>query len=127
VGAWTGSARFENNFKGYTGTGYITGLTTMGSSVGLNIAATRAGAQQLTYRVANSSGRPSSLAVRALDPATGKVNGTTTLHVPSAPAWTTWQRVPVSLMMGAGTNLVVCSVESSANGAINLDSISRAS
>ncbi len=30
---------------------------------------------------------------------------------PSTPAWTSWQTVPVTLTMAAGTNLVVCSVE----------------
>jgi hypothetical protein len=59
--------------------------------------------------------------VQALDPATGSPNGTATLSVPSASAWSSWQTVPVTLTMAAGTNLVVCSVETSDQGAVHLD------
>jgi alpha-glucosidase len=123
VGAWAGSARFENTFGGHKGTGYITGLDTEGSSVAVAIAVPSAGSHQVLYRVANSTGRPSTPTVRALDPATGKVHGTALLHVPSTPAWTSWQTVPVTLPMAAGTNLVVCSVDTSDQGGVNLDYI----
>ena len=126
VGAWAGSARFEKTFPGHEGMGYVTGLDTEGSSVGVGIAVHGAGRQQLAFRVANSSGRPSSLTMRALDPATGKVHGTATLNVPSTPAWTSWQTVPATLTMADGTNLVVCSVEKSDAGAVNFDSLALA-
>jgi hypothetical protein len=41
--------------------------------------------------------------------------------VPSASSWSSWQWVPLTLTMAAGTNLVVCSVETSGRGAVNLD------
>jgi len=75
---------------------------------------------------ANATGSPSTLTVRALDLKTGAVHGTTTLHVPSASAWTSWTSVPVTLHMAAGTNLVVCSVESSDQGGVNLDYLALA-
>ena len=121
VGAWAGSARFENTFGGHQGMGYVTGLDTEGSSVAVAISVPSAGSRRLLCRVANSTGSPSTLTVRALDPATGNVHGTATLSVPSTPAWTSWQTVPVTLTMAAGTNLVVCSVETSDQGAVNLD------
>ena len=37
VGAWAGSARFENTFGGHSGMGYVTGLDTEGSSVAMAI------------------------------------------------------------------------------------------
>ena len=77
-----------------------------------------AGSRRLISHVANSTGSPSALTVRALDPATGNLHGTATLDVASTPAWTSWQTVPVMLTMAAGTNLVVCSVD---QGAVNLD------
>jgi hypothetical protein len=126
VGAWAGSAGFENTFRGHTGMGYVTGLDTEGSSVAVAIAVHSAGKHALLCRVANSTGRPSSLTVRVLDPATGTVHGTATLHVPSTPAWTSWQTVPVTLTMADGTNLVVCSVETSDTGAVNLDHLALA-
>jgi hypothetical protein len=123
VGAWAGSARFENTFGGHTGMGYITDLDTVGSSVGLAISVPRAGTRRLMCRVANSTGSQSSLSVRALDPATGHLNGTTTLEVASTPAWASWQTVPVTLPMAAGTNLVVFGVETHGQGGVNLDAV----
>ena len=126
VGAWGGSARFENTFGGHEGMGYVTGLDTEGSRVAVAISVHGAGRHQLLCRVANSTGKPSSLTVRALDPATGKVHGKATLHVPSTPAWTSWQTVPVTLSMADGTNLMVCSVETSDKRAVNLDYLALA-
>jgi hypothetical protein len=126
VGAWAGSARFENTFAGHTGMGYVTGLDTVGSSVAVAIAAPRAGSRQLLCRVANSTGSPSEVTVSALDPETGKAHGTATLTVPSTQAWTSWQTVPVTLTMAGGTNLVVASVGSSDQGAVNVDHFSLA-
>ena len=126
VGALAGSARFENTFGGHEGMGYVTGLETQGSSVGLAISVPSAGSRRLLCRVANATGSPSTLTVRALDPATGDPHGTATLHVPSATAWTAWRTVPVRLTMAAGTNLVVCSVESSDQGSVNLDYLALA-
>jgi glucan 1,6-alpha-isomaltosidase len=123
VGAWAGSARFAKTFGGHTGMGYVAGLDTQGSSVAVAISVPTAGAQQLLCRVANSTGSPSELTVSALDPITGNVNGTAMLSVPSTPAWTTWQTVPVTLTMETGTNLVVCSVETPDQGGVNLDYI----
>jgi hypothetical protein len=121
VGAWAGSARFEKTFGGHTGMGYVTGLDTAGSSVAVAISAKNAGPHHLLCRVANSTGSPSALTVRALDPTTGNLHGTATLNVPNTPAWTAWQTVPVTLAMAAGTNLVVCSVDAADQGGVNLD------
>ncbi len=126
VGAWTGSARFENTFGGHKGMGYVTGLDTEGSSVAVAILVPSAGSRRILSRVANATGSPSTLTARALDPVTGHLHGTATLYVPSTPVWTSWQTVPVSLAMAAGTNLVLWSVEASDHGAVNLDSLALA-
>jgi glucan 1,6-alpha-isomaltosidase len=123
VGAWAGSARFENTFGGHEGAGYVTGLDVEGSSVALAISVSRPGSRRLLCHVANATGGPSTVTVQALDPVSGKVRGTATLRVPSERAWTSWRTVPVRLTMAAGTNLVVCSVEHSDQGAVNLDYI----
>jgi alpha-glucosidase len=121
VGAWAGSARFENTFGGHEGLGYVTGLDTKGSSVAVAIAAPHAGNHRLLFHVANATGTSSKLAIRALDPATGVPLGTAELSVPSASSWSSWRTVPVTLAMAAGTNLVVCSGGTSGRGAVNLD------
>jgi hypothetical protein len=126
AGAWAGSARFGNTFGGYQGVGYVTGLDTEGSSVAVAISVPSAGNRRILCRVANSTGRPSTLTLRALDPVTGAVNGSATLSVPSTSAWTSWQTVPVGLGMGDGTNLVVCGVEKSDRGSVNLDYLALA-
>ncbi len=126
VGAWAGSAGFGNTFGGHEGMGYVTGLETEGSSVAVAISVPKARSTRIECRVANATGSASTLTVRALDPKTGDVHGTTILHVPSASAWTTWRTVPVTLRMAAGTNLVVCSVESADQGGVNVDAFALA-
>jgi hypothetical protein len=126
VGAWAGSAGFGNTFGGHEGMGYVTGLTTEGSSGAVAISVPKAGNRRLVFRAANATGSLSTLTVRALDPKTGHVHGTATLHVPNAAAWTSWSDVSVTLAMAAGTNLVVCSVESAAQGGVNLDYVALA-
>jgi hypothetical protein len=121
VGAWAGSARFGNTFGGHEGMGYVTGLDTKGSSVAVALSVPKAGNRRVVCHVANATGSPSTLTVRALDHETGRVHGSTILHVPSASAWTLWRSVPVTLGLAAGTNLVVCGVESSDQGGVNLD------
>jgi len=126
VGAWGGSARFENTFGGHEGMGYVTGLDAEGSSAAVAISVPSAGHRRLLCHVANATGSVSTLTVRALDPQTGKVHGSATLSVPSKPVWHAWSAVPVALIMGAGTNLVVCSVEKPDHGAVNLDYLALA-
>jgi hypothetical protein len=104
--------------------GYVTGLSDVGSSVGVGIAVDQAGSHQLHFRAANSTGKKATMTVRALDPATGRAHGEALLQVPSTSAWDTWRSVPVMLTMVEGTNLVVCSVETPEQGGINLDNIS---
>jgi glucan 1,6-alpha-isomaltosidase len=126
VGAWAGSARFENTFGGHEGMGYVTDLQNVGSSVAMGIAVAKAGARRLSCRVANATGSPSALTVRARNPETGHVHGSAVLRVPSTSAWTSWQTVPVTLTMAAGTNLVVLGVESTEQGGVNLDYVALA-
>jgi hypothetical protein len=126
VGAWAGSARFENTFGGHEGMGYVTDLENEGTSVAVGIAAPKASTRRLLCRVANATGSPSALTVRALDPATGLMHGTAILHVPSSSAWAAWRTVPVTLRTAAGTNLVVFSVDSAEQGGVNLDYVALA-
>ena len=122
VGAWAGSARFENTFGGHEGMGYVTGLDTEGSSVAVAIAVHGAGRQptpvprRQRHRPSVVADRPRARSRDRQRPRHGHAPR------PSTPAWTSWQTVPVTLTMAAGTNLVVCSVEPSDPGAVNLDS-----
>ena len=94
--------------------------------VAVALSVPKAGNRRVVCHVANATGSPSTLTVRALDPETGRVHGSTILHVPSASAWTVWRSVPVTLDMAGGTNLVVCGVEAADQGGVNLDYLTLA-
>ncbi len=68
VGAWAGSARFENAFAGHEGMGYVTGLDAEGSSVALAISVQKAGSHRIRCHVANATGSPSELTLRRARP-----------------------------------------------------------
>jgi hypothetical protein len=121
VGAWAGTARFENTFHGYEGSGYVTGLDTPGSSVTLAIAAASEGMFGLECHVANATGSTSVIEVVSLDPDSGKQTGTARLQVPSTAEWTDWQTVAVTLRLSAGDNLVVFGYGPRSSGSVNID------
>ena len=126
VGAWAGSAGFENTFGGHEGMGYVTDLETVGSSVAVGICGPEAGSRRLVCRVANATGSPSTLTVRALDPETGHVARHRDPPRAEHVGVDRVADVPVTLAMAAGTNLVVFSVESSDQGGVNLDYVALA-
>ena len=106
VGAWAGSARFENTFGGNEGMGYVTGLDPRGAAWPWPSRCRGPAVAESCATWPTPPGARPRLTVRALDPERGGPHGTTTLHVPSTSAWTTWRTVPVTLTMGAGTNLL---------------------
>lgn len=75
VGAWQGTARFENTYAGYEGLGYVTGLNSPGSSMTLAIAVKKAGRHKLDCHVANTTGSVSILKVISSDPTNGHQYG----------------------------------------------------
>ena len=121
VGAWSGSARFDNTFPGFEGLGYVTGLDQPGSSVALAIAVPEAGRYHLDCHVANATGRSATLTVTASDPASGRQHGTGRLKVPTAPQWTTWRTVTATLEWGGWTNLITIAHGPQDRGSLNVD------
>ena len=122
VGTLAGTARFENSAHNYTGSGYVTGLDTPGSSIGMAIAVETAGTHVVTCHVANGSGETAGLAVTALDAHTGVGHGSGHLTLAPSLFWSDWYDVGVSLHLKAGTNLVVLSSETALAG-LNVDSV----
>ncbi len=113
VGAWAGSARFENTFAGHEGMGYVTGLDTEGSSVAVAISVPQR----------RQSASPVPRRQRHRQPVdadrTGARPGDRRCprhgHAPTCRARRPGPRgrpCRSTLTMAAGTNLVVCSVES---------------
>ena len=121
VGAWAGTARFENTFHGYEGLGYVTGLDTPASSVTLAITAASGGIYDLECHVANATGSTSVLEVVSVDPGSGDKTGTARLQVPTTSEWTEWQSISVTLRLSAGDNLVVFGYGPRSTGSVNID------
>jgi alpha-glucosidase len=124
VGAFGGTARFDNTFTGHSAMGYVTGLDTAGASVAIAVAVEHPGPAQLRWRVANATGKAASLSLSVRDAETGSTRSTGTLGVPSSASWDDWREVVVHADLGSGTNLVVLSHGPGDQGAINVDSLS---
>jgi hypothetical protein len=122
VGAWTGSARFDNTFPGFTGLGYVTGLDGPGAGVGFVVTAAKSGAHTLACRVANATGRASSLTVKVAGP-TESHTASAPLTVPSTSHWTQWQTRTVTAELKAGENMLIVTHGATDTGSVNLDSV----
>jgi len=123
VGAWSGTARFDNLYEGYEGFGYVTGLDTPGAGVSVCISVPRSGRYRLTCHVANATGARSTLTVTARDPDEGTVHSSTRLSLPTTPAWTSWQHADATVSLAAGDNLITLGHGPADQGAVNVDNI----
>jgi hypothetical protein len=121
VGAWSGSARFDNAFGGFEGLGYVTGLDQAGSAVALAVAVPDAGSYHVDCHVANACGGPATLRVISSDPASGRHHGTGQLVVPTAKHWTTWRTATATLELASGVNLVTLGHTVHDRGSVNVD------
>jgi unsaturated rhamnogalacturonyl hydrolase len=105
----------ENNWPGFTGTGFANCDNIVGSGVDWHFTAT-AGATNLTVRYANGT--------TTARPATLTVNGTSagTLQFPATGSWSTWRTASVPVTLTAGDTTVGLAATTS-NGPPNLDSL----
>jgi alpha-glucosidase len=126
VGAWTGSARFENVASGRTGTGYVTGLDSPGAGVTVVVSAKKAGRHTLACRVANATGAVSTLTVTTSEPDSGHQIGKAALKVPSAKSWKTWRTVKVDVELGTGDTMVTLAHSATDRGSVNVDRLTLA-
>ncbi len=126
VGALSGTARFENTARGHTGSGYVTGLDTEGSSLGVAVSVEKSGTRAVTFRVANGSGKPAGLTLTVQDAQTGASHGSGRLSLPASLSWSHWHDVSVPLHLEDGPNLVTLSVGAGDNGGPNVDSLTIA-
>jgi alpha-glucosidase len=121
VGAWFGTARFDNRFGGYEGFGYVTGLDTSGASVAVCVSVPAAGRYRFDCSVANATGARASLTVSSSDPETGQTHGTSRLAVSTTSSWSSWQTVGVTLPLATGDNLITLQHAPSDVGSVNVD------
>jgi hypothetical protein len=121
VGAWSGTARFDNLFEGYEGFGYVTGLDTAGAGVAICVSVPSAGRYLFECHVANATGSRASLTMVASDPETGDSHGSGRVSVPTTSAWSSWQTIGVTVPLAAGDNLVTLQHSDSDLGSVNVD------
>lgn len=117
----TGSGTTTNtNHAGYTGTGFVDGFTSSGSSVTFDVSASATASHQLVFRYANATGASATRTIYVDGTAAG------TLTLPTLANWDTWGTATISTSLTTGRHSVQISYDASNTGAINLDSLTVA-
>ncbi|MEU6250552.1 right-handed parallel beta-helix repeat-containing protein [Glycomyces sp. NPDC047010] len=116
--ALSGGARVETEHAGYSGTGYVGGLTDGNkgtAAAAFAVTAAQAGAHDVELRYANGTGVGMTLSLY--------VNGAkaTQLALPATGGWASWGTVTTAVNLNAGANQVAVRFDASDSGNVNLD------
>ncbi|WP_268241682.1 discoidin domain-containing protein, partial [Dactylosporangium sucinum] len=116
----SGGAVVNTDHCCYTGTGFVAGYGTVGASTTFSVAATAAGAYDVTLRYSNGP-YPSSMTKTI----SVYVNGAKIRQISLASTgnWETWASRSDSLNLNAGTNTIMYRYDQGDTGWVNLDSI----
>ncbi|MEV7040439.1 TIM-barrel domain-containing protein [Amycolatopsis sp. NPDC051061] len=118
-----GSASVAYDHRGYTGSGFLAGLTETGATLTQDVSAVPAtGQYQLTVRYANAQGGDGQNTTRTLSTVVNGVPGPR-LTLPVTSSWDTWATASVSIPLNAGTNKVSVVQGTGDSGNVNLDSL----
>jgi hypothetical protein len=109
----SGGATLGTDVSGYTGSGFVTGLTTVGARVIRTVNVPTAGSQSATLRYRNPTGGTRTLSLY--------VNGLRQSQV-SLPAGE-WRTVSNTVALRAGVNLVGYQVDAGDSGGVQLDNV----
>jgi hypothetical protein len=114
TGFTSGGASLATSVGGYTGTGYITGLTTVGARVIRTVNVTAAGAASTTLSYASSTGSAATISLY--------VNGlkVSTLSLAAGSGWLT---NTATLTLRAGLNLIGYQLDPGDTGNVALDNV----
>jgi alpha-glucosidase (family GH31 glycosyl hydrolase) len=123
-GALAGGAALADDHAGFTGKGFVAGLTQTGAATTVTVPGVpSAGRYDLLVRYANSLGGDGQNVTRTM---TSTVNGGAARQftLPTTGDWSTWgtARVPVTLAAGTAKVALVCAAGDSCN--VNVDSVS---
>lgn len=105
--------RIMNDYKGYTGSGFVNYMHASGDTVTWTAYIPTAGSYKLTFRYALAT---------ASQNVAAKVNGKTinpSFAIPSTSAWGTWRDVSIKADLVAGLNTIV--IANAGNGGPNMD------
>ncbi|GAA2382452.1 hypothetical protein Cme02nite_53640 [Catellatospora methionotrophica] len=114
TGFVSGGTATATSTGGYTGSGYVTGLTTAGARVIRTVNAATSGATTVTLRYTNTNGAARTVSVY--------VNGLKTGQL-SLPAGSGWLNAAQSLTLRAGLNIVGYQYDSGDSGNVLLDNV----
>ena len=117
-GVLTGSAGIATEHAGYTGSGFVDGIQTIGSGTTVEVVAPKAGAYDLQIRYANGP-NPQPNQAKKMSLYVGGVLQTITL--PPFGDWKTWGTHTVRVNLPAGVTTVEIAYETGDDGNVNLD------
>ncbi|MFJ4830799.1 carbohydrate-binding protein [Streptomyces sp. NPDC088747] len=115
----SGGAVTEQEHTGYTGTGYVGGLTDGNkgnASITTGVQSAYQGSGSVTVRYANGTGSAKTLTL--------SVGGSTSqVTLPATSGWAAWSTVDVPVTFAKGTNSLTLAFTSSDSGNVNIDSL----
>ncbi|WP_335992066.1 carbohydrate-binding protein [Glycomyces sp. MUSA5-2] len=119
----SGGARPESEHAGYSGSGYVGGLTDANkgaAAVAFAFTAAAAGPHDLELRYANGTGAAMTLSLY--------VNGAkaSRLVLPATGGWASWGAVDAAVSLAAGENDIVIRFDADDSGNVNLDRLAVA-
>ncbi|MBC8060821.1 MAG: discoidin domain-containing protein [Clostridiaceae bacterium] len=114
----SGGAKINTDHSGYTGTGFVDGIQTSGSSQALfTVNVSTAGYYDVTLRYADAMGSDRTMSIY--------VNGNDVKQtvLPNLATWDAWGNKIETLNLNAGNNTIAYKYDTEDNGNINLDFI----
>src|SRR5207248_2859218 len=118
-----GSASAAYDHQGYTGSGFLAGLTSTGASLIQDVSGVpAAGTCRLSVRYANAQGGDGQSVTRTLSSSVDGAAGPT-FPLPVTGSWDTWSTASVMVTVGAGTHTIRIAQDAGNSGNVNLDSI----
>ncbi|HEY3870483.1 MAG TPA: TIM-barrel domain-containing protein, partial [Actinocrinis sp.] len=119
--SWGASTAYDHS--GYTGSGFVAGLSQTGSAVQQDVSAVpSAGTYQLSVRYANSTGGDGQDTTRTLSTTVNGAPGPA-VTLPVTASWDTWSTVSVPVSLAAGVNTIGVVMNASDSGNVNVDSL----
>ncbi|MGW0780976.1 carbohydrate-binding protein [Streptomyces sp. NPDC002913] len=114
-----GGAEVESEHAGYTGTGYVGGLTDLNkgrASITTSVSSAYAGSGTVAVRYANGTGSAKTLTLTA-----GTASAQVTL--PATSGWAAWSTVDVPVTFTQGANILALKFTAADSGNVNIDSL----
>jgi len=111
-----GNATVAASYTGYSGSGYVTGLTSEWSRIQFDRSVQNNTTARIDIRYSNATG--GTVTNLALYIGSSRVQG---LSFPTTSSWTTWQTLSVTFPLAAGYQNIVIKGETNVSSSVNID------